>query len=394
MAYHSKYSGAEVDALLDKIKDDNVGSIDSSLSTTSDNPVKNKVITEELNKKANKTDIATVNGQPLTNGGNIEVITDAYDDTEIKGKLTDLDSQIGAEATARTNVDAELQTQINSKQEALTLTVKDNGNIVLANIQGQSKEFMPATPSGDPMHYAYVAAGAEYNDTGADIVKTTPWADLADDDADKTVVHKAGYWYVNGLGDISNDDMRVIFLETNNFLRNVSGNAEALYYGIFSRVNLPMATYLVTTSRLRTSYYDAFRSTKLEVVSIPEYPNSATPSAIYCFRPTYTHNMYNSCTRLKFISGLMNLTDCTTTTGMFLGCKVLKTVKLYGIKLNIDISASPALTIKSILYMIQNEAATSAKTITLHPDAYARAMANADILVALEQHTNISLASA
>ena len=81
MAYHSKYSGVEVDALLDKIKDDNVGSIDSSLSTTSENPVKNKVITEELNKKANKTDIATINGQPLTNGGNIEVVTEAYDDT-------------------------------------------------------------------------------------------------------------------------------------------------------------------------------------------------------------------------------------------------------------------------------------------------------------------------
>ena len=28
---------------------------------------------------------------------------------------------------------------------------------------------MPATPSGDPMHYAYVAAGAEYNDTGEDM---------------------------------------------------------------------------------------------------------------------------------------------------------------------------------------------------------------------------------
>lgn len=99
MAYHSKYSGAEVDALLDKIKDDNVGSIDSSLSTTSENPVKNKVITEELNKKANKTDIATINGQTLTDGGNIEVVTDSYDDTEIKGKLTELNSDFKAYET-------------------------------------------------------------------------------------------------------------------------------------------------------------------------------------------------------------------------------------------------------------------------------------------------------
>ena len=66
---------------------------------------------------------------------------------------------------AKSKLDTALTNEINGKQEALTLTVKDNGNIVIANIQGQSKEFMPATPSGDPMHYAYVAAGAEYNDT-------------------------------------------------------------------------------------------------------------------------------------------------------------------------------------------------------------------------------------
>ena len=53
---------------------------------------------------------------------------------------------------AKDKLNTSLQTEIDNKQEALTLTVKDNGNIVLANIQGQSKEFMPATPSGDPMH--------------------------------------------------------------------------------------------------------------------------------------------------------------------------------------------------------------------------------------------------
>ena len=36
-----------------------------------------------------------------------------------------------------TNQVTELQTQINGKQDALTLTIKDNGNIVIANIQGQ-----------------------------------------------------------------------------------------------------------------------------------------------------------------------------------------------------------------------------------------------------------------
>ena len=104
--------------------------------------------------------------------------------------------------------------------------------------------------------------------------------------------------------------------------------------------------------------------------------------------------MFYSSLSLKFISGLMNLIDCNNTNNVFTNCKELRIVKLYAIKLGIDISYSPKLTCKSVLYMIQNEAATSAITITLHPDAYARAMANADIVAALEAHPNVSLASA
>lgn len=53
---------------------------------------------------------------------------------------------------------------IKEKQDKLTITVKDNGNIVFGNIEGQTKEFMPATPSGDPMHYYYISQfGVTYN---------------------------------------------------------------------------------------------------------------------------------------------------------------------------------------------------------------------------------------
>ena len=54
--------------------------------------------------------------------------------------------------------------QSENKQDILTLNVKDNGNIVIGNLQGQSKEFMPATPSGDPLHYAYINSGALWDD--------------------------------------------------------------------------------------------------------------------------------------------------------------------------------------------------------------------------------------
>lgn len=356
MAYHSKYSGAEVDALLDKIKDDNVGSIDSSLSTTSENPVQNKVITEELNKKANKTDIATINGQPLTNGGNIEVITDAYDDTEIKGKLTELDSQIEGEATARTEVDTELQTQINSKQEALTLTVKDNGNIVLANIQGQSKEFMPATPSGDPMHYAYVAAGAKYNED-------------------------TGFWKIGTLDDLTNDELKYMY---NIRLPYIGVNNDGLYSWKTSRTIFSINTYGdgIPFINISSMFYSS------NFLEIP----MAVNNTIMKFSGQCSL-LFAKCKNLKYIRIKLKFDSLKNNQNMFKLCSSLEEV-LCQTNSSLYFNDCPKLSIESVLYMINNEFATSPITITLHADVYNRCMANADILAALETHTNISLASA
>lgn len=341
------------------------------------------------------------------NFGNIEVTEDEvvvlYYDTEwhkvatgiaSQEKLTELDSQIEAEATARTDADKALQTQINGKQEALTLTVKDNGNIVIANIQGQSKEFMPATPSGDPMHYAYVTAGAEYNDTGEDIVKTAPWADLADDDADKTVVHKNGYWYLNGLGDITNEQMRNIYIKT--YYCNIS-SSNATYPDFSLNALLRVDTKCRTNfcfnksigENIAPKYYSISRTFQFSICEVAVISNTtlaliAGPYNLYSFGSS----------KIKHIEGILAFDPSYRDydTGMF--GSLLETVRIYRISSSLKMHMCSKLTSKSILYMIQNEAATSAITITLHADAYARAMANADIVAALEAHPNVSLASA
>lgn len=59
--YHSSFTGPEVDALLTKVKDGSLtANVDSSLSTESENPVMNKVITEELAKLSGE-----INGHPV-----------------------------------------------------------------------------------------------------------------------------------------------------------------------------------------------------------------------------------------------------------------------------------------------------------------------------------------
>lgn len=280
---------------------------------------------------------------------------------------------------SKSKLDTALANEINGKQEALTLTVKDNGNIVLANIQGQSKEFMPATPSGDPMHYAYVAAGAEYNDTGADIVKTTPWADMLDDDYTgdygKTVIHKAGYWYLNGLGDITNDEIRKIYQVSANF---PPGTDWTSYFGY--------ADY-------RTNFKGVRQLTGYVHLNAPGFIDGSNKFIVLnlnCLRGAYIRSIHTFAS-VRHVLGFGIKFDATANIP---NSANLVTIPILNLKYDIKLSTSSKLSVKSVLYMITNEVATSPITITLHADVYNRCMTNADILAALEQHTNISLASA
>ena len=337
------------------------------------------IYTADKPSLALKSELATKQNK-LTAGNGISIEDNKIGVTAI----TESESQPSTHLWVNPSEDAEtgmtynrsqIDALVGAKQDTLQLTVKDNGNIVLANIQGQSKEFMPATPSGDPMHYAYVAAGAVWNGTGADIIKTTPWADLADDDADKTVIHKAGYWYLNGLGDINNIEMRHIFnkgiLRTSflsgAFAMNTGRTVIALRGTPFFKVD---ATSL------------AYHALDLITITISSSTNVKDLSYAFAY-----------CKSLIYI-GNVRCDNAVPTSTTFYQCSSLKFIHLLKISSSYDFQYSPNLTCKSILYMIENEAATSAITITLHADAYARAMANADIVAALEAHPNVSLASA
>lgn len=120
------------------------------------------------------TSVTTTANNNKTNLNNLE--------TNLNTNLANLIAKDKELETAISNLqkeDAQLTNIINAKQDELMLTVLDNGNIRIGNLQGQTNEFMPATPSGDPMHYAYEEMGAVYNTE--DSIEETPWASLVDD---------------------------------------------------------------------------------------------------------------------------------------------------------------------------------------------------------------------
>ena len=79
---------------------------------------------------------------------------------------------------------------------------------------------------------------------------------------------------------------------------------------------------------------------------------------------------------------------------MFRDCSSLTTANLKNVTMACQLNYSALLSKESLLYLINNEAATSATTITLASYAYTRLAEDADVVAALANHPNISLASA
>ena len=90
----------------------------------------------------------------------------------------------------------------------------------------------------------------------------------------------------------------------------------------------------------------------------------------------------------------MNVRNATGINSMLQRCTNLLSVKVKNLNVNIIIKDSPYLDKASTLYMIENATPTSAITITLHPEAYARLADDTDIVSALEAQPLVSLVSA
>jgi hypothetical protein len=76
----------------------------------------------------------------------------------------------------------------------------------------------------------------------------------------------------------------------------------------------------------------------------------------------------------------------------FSNCTSLTHINIKNANLAYQLNKSPLLSKESLLYLINNEAATSAITIKLASYAYTRLAEDADVVAALANHPNISIA--
>lgn len=203
----------------------------------------------------------------------------------------------------------------------------------------------------------YVAAGAVYNE-------------------------KTGFYELNGLTDITEEQMRTIYIQTHHVTRQTS-----------------FAASLANTNSIRTNYslevFGGYRHidvhamfagcVSLEVAALGIDVNKI----IY---PSDTSYLFQNCKKLKKVIGIMRMDYASSSekyNNMFYQCFALVSVSLRGVKYDISFSNSPNISINSLQFLITSASNASPITVTVHSDVYAKIQdeSNADWHALIEAAT-------
>ena len=210
----------------------------------------------------------------------------------------------------------------------------------------------------------YVAAGAVYN-------------------------QKTGFYELNGLTDITEEEMKTIYLQTH-VMDKLSS-----YYNIFAsstfRTNLGFNMGITQTNGRIVSFRESFfYNQKLEVLRL-SFGNNINETRM--IRTDDMFYAFHGCKKLKRIINqiyVYNIKDKLYFDHTFSQCILLETALLYKLSASISFPDSPLLSLESLQYLITNAANTSAITVTVHADVYAKIQDETNV----EWHALIETAAA
>jgi surface protein len=166
---------------------------------------------------------------------------------------------------------------------------------------------------------------------------------------------------------------RIVYLPKIDTSRKTS--MSKMFYNCTSLVSIPQ----LDTQNV-TNMNNMFQSCT-SLVSIPQLDTQNVTNMSY---------MFNYCYSLVSIPQL-DTQNVTNMSYMFDYCYSLTNAYLKNVKLAYQLNSAALLSKESLLYLINNEAATSAITIKLAGYAYTRLANDADIVAALAAHPNISI---
>ena len=176
---------------------------------------------------------------------------------------------------------------------------------------------------------------------------------------------ETGYYELNGLTDITEEQMLNDFLESYRLFPNPAYATPKII-----RTNFGPKSNIEIHYNLHLSF--AFCDNRAEIVNLwPEnidYDISNT--AAYC-KVITINSSFNSNPNLVTIRGILDLRECIDSHLFCYNSPKLRDIHLYGLKKNASFCVhSPLLSYNSIKFMVDNAANTSAITVTVHPTTY------------------------
>lgn len=172
-----------------------------------------------------------------------------------------------------------------------------------------------------------------------------------------------GFFELNGLLDITEAQMRIILRNLQrppfNVFSSTSQRAEL-------RTNLweasPQSTHDVTIQS--KGVFSGWLAA--EVINLDNGATDLFATKINGY------DTFKACMELHTILGDFSFGNGATTGDTFASCFKLQSFRLYGVNYDIDLHWSPLIAVESLQYLVTNALVSKAKTIALHPDAYAR----------------------
>lgn len=225
----------------------------------------------------------------------------------------------------------------------------------------------------NPLRPLYIAAGATYNT-------------------------ETGLYSLNGVEDLTEEQISLSYafkdvvyrLNVPRVLQNISIRALYPHRATAQVSQIFRNTPFNGTGSLGSTKIESFKTVK----DIDDINNTEMDKMLPCEPNSIWAATFYYCSKLREVWPINVSNVSRMANDTFLNCISLVELRLYNQKCNLPIQYSPQLSKDSVQYIIKNAAPSSAITITLHPDAYARLADDAEIVAALEAQPLISLVSA
>lgn len=232
----------------------------------------------------------------------------------------------------------------------------------LSRARGTRLCYLPQEDNSGTLRDLYISAGAKYNEA-------------------------TGFYELNGLTDITEEEMRVIYTQWQKDVGTAGHNTGWLTLPPNMRTNLPSLYRADLISALSNS----IGGSSVEVLCIAEQSNDTRVMYVAATQAVAQNNM----PKLRRVIGIWRYNDKNPSNfnfsygQPFSKCPLLEEIRMSKINKSHTFAVSPNLSKESVLYMITNAnppsgAAAGSITITLHPTAYTRLKDDADIVAALE----------